>query len=91
MIEIKLLKKNANVTVYVSKKDTLQPSKGKQRKFCEKHCRFVVTEFVQTCDEPRFRMYDDLLRDYHHLKRQNKKLNLAESEPEKQPCDRSED
>ena len=68
----------------------MQPSaasKGKQRKFREKYRRFVVTEFVQTCDETRYRMYDDLLRDYQHLKRQNKKLNQAENELEKQPCD----
>jgi len=35
----------------------------------------------------RIMMYDDLLRDYQHLKRQNKKLNQAENELEKQPCD----
>ena len=42
---------------------------------------------MKICDELVYRMYDDLLRDYQHLKRQNKKLIQDENELEKQPCD----
>ena len=44
MIEIRLWNKNANVTVYVNKKDTLHPLKESKE-------NFVVMEFVKTCDE----------------------------------------
>ena len=44
MIEIKLWNKNANVTFYVNKKDTLHPLKESKE-------NFVVMEFVKTCDE----------------------------------------
>ena len=38
--------------MFVSKKkDTLQALKESKKKFREKNCRFVVTEFVKTCDE----------------------------------------
>ena len=42
---------SANVTVYVNKKGTLQPLKRMQRKFRKEYRRFVVTEFVKTCNE----------------------------------------
>ena len=60
---------------------------NKQTQFLKRNRRFIVTELVKICDELVYRMYDDLLRDYQHLKRQNKKLNQAENELEKQPCD----
>ena len=59
----------------------------KSNKFSKRNRRFVFTEFVKICDELVYRMYDDLLRDYQHLKRQNKKLIQDENELEKQPCD----
>ena len=48
-----MLKKNANVTVYINKKtpNTLQPFKRKQREFCEKIRSFYDSGFVKTCDE----------------------------------------
>jgi hypothetical protein len=36
--------KKADITVYHFKKDTLQPSKKQNIKFCEKNCRFGIRE-----------------------------------------------
>jgi hypothetical protein len=43
--------KNANVTVHFNKKDNMQSLNESKENFVEKNRRFVVTEFVKTCDE----------------------------------------
>ena len=43
------MERNANVTVYIIL--TKKTLKRKQIKFREKISRFLVTEFVKTCDE----------------------------------------
>ena len=51
MIEIKQLKKILMQQVMLIKKDTLQPRLESDSTFEEINRRFVVTEFVKTCDE----------------------------------------
>ena len=50
MNEIKLWKINKNVTVYVNKRH-FAAFKRKQENFMKIFRRFVVKEFVKTCDE----------------------------------------
>ena len=49
-IEIKVIWRNADLIVYINKKDTLKPFKESQDNFVEKKL-WTVAEFMKTCDE----------------------------------------